>query len=182
MISATMIEDSHWTKKLKTGWQLTLPYLLLSFFLLLNLVNIPAPFEHDIDPYFVLMAVYYWAIYRPGLVPPLLCFLTGLLLDTLSGAPLGLNAIILVGTQWLIRRQRRFLMGQPYITIMAGFAVIAMSCGLLQWALIGLAHGHWAAPLSGLISATASILLFPLVSLLLNLVHRILPVATRGFP
>lgn len=176
------IEESHWSRKIKTGWQMMLPYLLLSVFLLLNLINIPLSAGHETDPYFVLMAIYYWAIYRPGLVPPLLCFLTGLLLDALSGVPLGLNAIILVGTQWAIRRQRRFLTGQPYITVMAGFAVIALGSGLLQWALIGLAHMDWGLPLSGLLSAGISILVFPLVSLLLNFIHRMLPVASRSFP
>ena len=43
-----------------------------------------------------LMAVYYWSAYRPTLVPLWFVFFMGLLLDLLSGAPIGLNALVLV--------------------------------------------------------------------------------------
>lgn len=177
-----MIEDSHWTKKLRKAGYLFMPYLLLSIFLLLNLINIPISYAREINPYFVLMVIYYWSIYRPTLVPPVLCFTAGLLLDILSGVPLGLNAFIFVGAQWLVRDQRRFLMGQPYMTVLAVFGLVAITCGLWQWGLMGLTHMNWSLPVSGALSVIGSILLFPPVSLLLNFIHRMLPVASRSFP
>ena len=166
-------------KKLENLLRLMVPHVLLLVLLLLSLVNLPLPYVGTVKPYLVLMAVYYWSIYRPTLVPPLLCFLMGMLLDIISGVPMGLNAFILVGVQWLVRDQRRFLMGQPYMTTWLVFGLVSLACGVWQWGLLGLVNFKWAHPLPGLVAVALSILLFPLVTLLLNLTHRILPVASR---
>ncbi|OSM02192.1 rod shape-determining protein MreD [Magnetofaba australis] len=43
-------------------------------------------------PDLALLCLFYWRLYRPDLCGPLLAFLIGLLIDMVSGAPLGLNA------------------------------------------------------------------------------------------
>lgn len=132
--------------KLESFSRLFLAQLVLFFLLLINLVPLPVPVLGSLNPAFVLMGVYYWAVYRPTLLPPLLCFGAGLLMDILSGGPLGINALVFVAVQWIVRSQRRFLMGQPYLVMWFIFAPVALGAGLTQWFLAGLSVMRWSAP------------------------------------
>jgi rod shape-determining protein MreD len=169
-------------KNIQDAARLAAPQVLLGLMVVLSVLSLPVPHAGEVRPSLVLMTVYYWAIYRPTLVPPALCFTVGLLLDILSGMPLGLNALTLVAVQWIVRDQRRFLMGQPYMAIWAVFGLVAMLTAGLQWGLYGLLHQAWTPLLPLAASVVFSLLLFPLVTLLLIFVHRLLPVASRAFP
>lgn len=159
--------------------RLMVPQVLLFVLFLINLMSLPLPYVGGIKPMLVMMAVYYWAINRPTLVPPGLCFGMGLLMDILTGMPPGLNAFIFVAVQWLVRDQRRFLMGQPFITVWALFGLICVGAAGLQWILFGLVQG-WA-PLMPIAAGVAfSLFLFPFVTLLLVGSHRLLPGAARA--
>lgn len=158
-------------------------YLLLAFLFLLNLTAIPVPHAGLIKPHLVLMAIYYWAIFRPTLVPTWLCFVVGLLLDILSGMPPGLQAFILVLAQSLVRDQRKFLMAQPYISIWAIFGVVAAMAASVQWALFGLANEmQWSAPMPVAITVLVSLCLFPVVTMALIATHRFLSPSSRSYP
>jgi rod shape-determining protein MreD len=159
--------------------RLMVPQLLLCALFLLNLMSLPLPYVGAIKPMLVMMAVYYWAINRPTLVPPVLCFVMGLLMDILSGMPPGLNAFLLVAVQWLVRDQRRFLMGQPFITLWALFGLVALGAALLQWMLFGIVQG-WAPLLPVATTVGLSLFLFPFVTLLLVGSHRLLPAPARA--
>ncbi len=169
-------------KKLESMARLLVPQLLFLFLFLLSLTFLPLPYVGTVKPFFVLMAVYYWAIYRPTLVPPFLCFATGLLMDVLSGMPIGLNALALVVAQWIVRDQRRFLMGQPYIVIWAVFGFVAFIYAVMQWVLFGFFHMQWLSFTPVLAAIFLSLFLFPFVTLLLVFTHKFLPVASRAIP
>ena len=85
----------------------------------------------EVRPAFMLMAVYYWTILRP--TPPLAVFALGLVLDLLSDYPFGMNAMVLVAVQALTAHNRKFLLGQSFLVIWAGFALFALGAGVLQW-------------------------------------------------
>ena len=174
---------SHFSsQRLESAVRLLVPQLLLVLLLLIGLASLPVPYFGAIKPQLVIMAIYYWAVYRPTLIPPLFCFLLGLTMDIIAGGVLGINAFILVIMQWIVRDQRRFLMGQPYITIWGVFALVIFLCSAAQWLLYSMAHGAWYPPLPAGLSALISFFLFPFVTLLLNLTHRILPEDTRPYP
>lgn len=169
-------------RRLEDLARLIVPQGVLFLLFILNLINLPGPGLENIKPHFVLMAIYYWAIYRPTLVAPWLCFVMGLLMDFLSGVPVGLTAFVLVAIQWTVRDQRRFLMGQPYIAIWAVFGLVVAVVSLLSWGLCGLTGMRWTPLLPAIEEALISFFLFPLVTLLLVFAHRILPVASRDYP
>jgi rod shape-determining protein MreD len=159
--------------------RLLVPHLLLMALLILNMASLPLPYADAVKNHLVLMAVYYWAIYRPTLVPPFYCFLIGLAMDVVGGFPLGLNACVLVILQWLVRDQRKFLMGQPFIVIWAAFGLVALSASLMQWGLIGIRGWEWTQPLPLMAGTMISLFLFPFVTMLLVAAHRLLPVPPR---
>lgn len=169
-ISARQIEQSA---------RLAVPHLLLFALLILNMASIPLPYADSVKNHLVLMAVYYWAIYRPTLVPPFYCFAMGLAMDVLGGFPPGLNACVLVLLQWLVRDQRKFLMGQPFIVIWAAFGLVALTASLMQWGLIGLRGWQWTQPMPMVAGTMISLFLFPFITMLLVATHRMLPVPPR---
>lgn len=162
-------------KGFENALRLSVPLLFLAGLFVLSVVSLPLPDIGVARPGLLVMAVYYWSVYRPTLMPPYLCFATGLLLDLLTGLPLGVNAVVLTLVQWLVRDQRRFLMGQPYIVIWLVFALVAFSSQLVQWGMYGLVHMQWAPILPQVLGALATALLFPVVTLFLILIHRVLP-------
>lgn len=153
-------------------WGLALSVL----FVLFALSATPLEIIHlgEIRPAFMLMAVYYWTILRPSLLPPVVVFLIGLALDLLAAYPFGMNALIFVVAQWLTRGQRKFLLGQSFLVTWAGFAMVALGAGVMQWVLFAVFNASLFSAKPMLISTLISSFLFPLVVLPLAMVHRAL--------
>lgn len=168
---------------LETIIRLLIAYILLGFLFLLNLTALPIPYAGVIKPDFVLMAIYYWAIFRPRLIPTWLCFAAGILLDVLSLTPPGLQAFILVLAQSLVRDQRKFLMAQPYISLWAVFGLVALMAAAIQWALFGLSNDfQWPAIMPVAIRVVVTMCLFPVVTMALIGSHRFLSPSQHSYP
>ena len=176
MAHITGYETLNWTLRLLLAQTVVL--LILAF----SVINYSIPLTGEVRPHFLLAAVFYWAVYRPTLLPPWYVFVLGLLMDTLSGLPLGLNALILVAVHWVVRMQRLYLMGQSFLGLWIGFALTCFLSASAQWSLYALISRTLVPVGPSLASAGLTILLFPLISLLLILVHRILPVASKPLP
>lgn len=161
--------------------RLSLAHVFLFVLLVLNLMALPLPVIGAVNPYWAMIAIFYWAVYRPTLVPPVLCFLAGLFVDLLSGGMVGMNAFIFVALQWTVRSQRRFLMGQPFLMAWLVFGVVAVAVGLVQWVLQCIAAATWLDIWPSAIAALLSFFLFPYIYLLLNGLHRLLPVARTSY-
>lgn len=147
------------------GFQLLILFLLSVFpFKLLHLA--------EVRPAFLLMAVYYWAVFRPQTLSPLGAFLAGLLLDLLAAGPLGLNALTLLGARQLTGRQRRFLFGQSFPVLWMCFFLVSALAFLLQWGVFSLFSLQFMAPRPMLISAALTGLFFPPVSWALGVFGR----------
>ena len=97
-------------------------------------------------------------------------------MDVLLGLPIGLNAIALLAVQWLVRRQRLFLMGQSFIGLWLGFMVAVSAAVFFKWFVMSLLELTILPAGPALSSILTSIFLFPLISLFLLGVHKILPV------
>lgn len=169
-------ETLNWTLRLVLAQCVTL------FILCLSLVSFSIPLTGEVRPHLLLAAIFYWSVYRPTLIPPWYVFVLGLLVDVLSGIPLGLNAFILVAVHWVVRTQRVYLMGQSFLGLWMGFAVTCFLSFSAQWSLFVLVTQSLVPAGPSLASAALTILVFPLVSLFLVLIHRILPVASKPLP
>lgn len=168
-------------KGLENGIRLMVPLLLLGVLFLFSVTALPWSVMGAVKPQLVLVAIYYWAIYRPTLVPPYLCFAVGLMIDIISGLPLGLNAVVLTLVQLVVRNQRQFLMAQAYFTIWAVFVLVGFLALFLEWGMFGLAQMIWPPILPVMLSATTTVLLFPVVTFFLVLTHRILPITQTPY-
>ncbi len=157
-------------------FRLMLAQSVTGFFLILSLMSFSLPYASSVRPEFFMMLVYYWAVYRPTLISPLFVFILGLIIDIVSGLPIGLNAAALLLLQWLVQRQRLFLVGQSFIGLWIGFMVAVFGVIIFKWSIVSLLTLSVLPFSSALLSALTSIFVFPLVTFLLLGVHKILPV------
>lgn len=112
------------------------PVLLTVALVVLNMVPLHVPGFSRIVPVLPLMAVYHWAVYRPHLMPPLAVFLIGLLQDVLSGAPLGVNAVVFLSVYGVVVLQQKFFAGKSFLVVWLGFALIAAGAAVESWLLV----------------------------------------------
>jgi rod shape-determining protein MreD len=175
MFSETYLYRLDWVMRM------ALAHAVIFVFMLLNIVSFSIPHAGDFKPFFLLMAVYYWSIYRPTLIPVLYVFVLAVVMDLQAGLPVGLSALVLIGLQILVRRQRLFLRGQPFVMIWFGFACVALIQMLAQWVSISLLNTAFIPLTAMAIAWGLSIMVFPVASLILLGVHRLLPLPQGPF-
>ena len=127
----------------------SVPFLAALAMVVIGLVRWPLPGAAPVAPVLALVAVHYWTVHRPELMPPAAVFALGLLQDILGGAPIGLNALVLLVVHGVLLMQRQHLARRPFIVDWWGFAVVAAGAGLLGWLVASLYYGGtiWPKPL-----------------------------------
>ncbi len=145
-------------------------------FVLLVLSAFPFPFWGlgEIRPAFLLIAVYYWAVFRPQMLSPAGAFAAGLALDLVSAWPLGMNALSLLVVQWVVKSQRNFLLGQNFMVIWFSFALVALLSGILQWAVFSLLELHFMSIRPVLTGILMTAVVYPLIAMPLFRINRTL--------
>ena len=152
------------------------PFVLTVCLMLLGAMPISMPIDLPITPAFGLMAVFYWSVYRPDLLPALAVFALGLLQDLIAGAPLGITAAIWLGTYALVLNQRKIFLGKPFAVSWWGFTMVAIAAGAARWLISSALAGHMLDAHRMAAELAATVLLFPLAVWLFVETHRrILP-------
>ncbi len=151
------------------------PFLLSLVLVVLNLVPLQLPGYAVISPNFALMAVYYWALHRPSLLPSGAVFLVGLLQDFLSGGFIGQNAAILMVVYIIAASQARFFYGKSFFVVWWGFMVVSLGVAALEWTVATIFAGRLLAPEPALYECAMNVAAYPIFGWLFVQVHRTLP-------
>ena len=115
-----------------------MPAATMLLLVLISAVPLGIPGYAQVSPDFTLMAVFYWAVYRPDLTPPSVIFLTGLVEDLLHGFPLGLTAIIFLAVYGVTTTQRQTFLTKPFFIAWGGFVIISFGAFLVDWTLMSI--------------------------------------------
>jgi rod shape-determining protein MreD len=160
---------------LNSLWRYLVAYGFFTILLLISVISLSIPMAESVRPYFIIMGIYFWAIYRPTLIPPLLIFIMGLLYDLMMGFPLALHAALFVISYWVIKNQRLFFLGQSYFILWIGFCITCFSVLSVEYLFFSIFyHGFFNfMPLIG--SFLLSAFLFPLLSFIFTRIHSLLP-------
>ena len=118
--------------RIEAGGRALAPFISSVAIILVGMTFSSFPGFGRISPCFGLMATYYWAIHRPDLLPLSATFALGLLTDLLSAAPAGMHALIYILVQWILVTQRRFFLGNTFLLLWWGFALIATAADVLE--------------------------------------------------
>lgn len=149
-------------------------YVLLFLMMILNLVNMPFLGEDGGNISFLLIGIYFWLIFRPSLIPYPLLFVAGITLDFLSGGLVGLYTLCFMILGVIVRNQRRFLLGQSWSVLWAGFCVASIIITFIQFLAYSLAYYAFAPILPMIFSLVISFLLYPLLLPPLMFLNRLL--------
>lgn len=148
------------------------PLLSCVFFVVLAGVPVSAAGFAVIAPAFGLMTVYYWSLHRPDLLPAPAVFAVGLFLDAVSGAPLGLNALVLLLVHGVVHSQRRFFHGKSFLVLWWGLMMIATGAAVVSWVLYSILFTARVDPLAVMFQLSVSLALYPALSWVLAVIQR----------
>jgi rod shape-determining protein MreD len=125
-----------------------------------------------VTPMYALMAVYFWAIYRPDLLGYGATFSIGILEDLLAGTPLGSGALVLLLAQRVVFHQQKFFNNKPFGIIWLAFALVAAGAALLRWICVGLVATSGFTPVSQMLTAyLMSVAMYPIIGWFLAKAH-----------
>ena len=124
---------------------------------------------------FLLSAVYYWSVYRPTLIPVWFVFVLGVVLDLMSGMPVGMSSFVLIFVRLIVTDQRLFLASQSFPAVWIGFVFVCVIANAFQWLFFGLIEGQWTGPLPVLAVIGLGSCIYPFLSAVLYLSHKVLP-------
>lgn len=82
-------------------WRMFVPALTVLGLLLVMTVPLLVPVP--VFPQLGLLGIFVWATFQPGLMPPWVAFLLGLVADLLFAQPLGVNATLFAATAAFVR-------------------------------------------------------------------------------
>lgn len=118
------------------------PFVLAALLVLLLRLPVQTDGLGWVMPHVTLAFVYYWIVHNQKAIPVLALFLLGLIEDFASGAPLGMNPMILVTVYVLLDNQRRFFINRSFAVGWAGFAIIASAALSFSWLLESFYRGQ----------------------------------------
>ena len=129
-------------QKMDVASRHTMPVLLTLALTLLSQVPTHIPALAGVMPPLALMGVYYWAIYRPDLLPAWLAFVIGLLYDIVAGTPLGVNALVMLLVQGTAASQRKFFLGKSFAVTWWAFSLLTAGAIGMAWMLLSFIKGR----------------------------------------
>ena len=137
------------------------PLEITLFLVVLSVIQTHIPGFGTIVPALSLMAVYYWSIFRPDLIPAWAVFLVGIFQDILVSTPLGLHAIILLLVRTTVVSRRRFFMENSFLIMWGGFMLVAAGALAIGWEILSLLNLTMINPTSLAFQYLLTFALFP---------------------
>lgn len=112
-------------------------------------------------PWLTLMMVFYWAVYRPDLLPAWFVFFIGIVQDVVYGIPFGIFALLYTSTYWVAFTQRRLLLSSIFPVVWSAFSLIVLTVTAAYWIAGSIAYTSVQPGVPYLLRAASTILLFP---------------------
>lgn len=156
-------------------------YLFLTLLFFLNLAKIPLFGSGIVSPAFLLIGIYFWTITKPALLPLPVVFFIGLMFDIISDSIVGLHTFAFMLICVLVRSQRRYLLGQPWPVLWAGFAIAVLILMVVQVIVFTINSGTMPSLWLIIANVIVSGLTYPIMTPLMNALNRFLTVAKQDY-
>lgn len=121
-----------------------------------------------------LIGVAYWTLTRPRSLGAPSIFFLGLVMDIVSFVPLGVHAFLFVMMQILLKRQRRFLMGQGFWMLWTAYALLILTVYISLYIFLSPVQPSATSFSQGLVSAAISWACAPLIVWILGHLNAIM--------
>ena len=118
-------------------WRMGIP--ALSTLLLVLVMPAPLVVPVPVFPQLALLGVFVWSIFQPGLMPPWVAFVVGLVADLLFAQPLGVNATLFASAAGVVRVLENRYGHHAYNFDWGVAAAMGIVFEVLTWQLMALA-------------------------------------------
>lgn len=146
----------------------------LSILLLMIIMVLPYKIQliSDIMPFLTLIGIYYWSVFKPGMMPVAVVFILGVMQDILLGSPIGLMPFLFIIVQQFVFFQGRQFLERDFIFNWVVFVMLVMGYGFLYWAITSLYYKTMLSyiDISGQVFLT--IAFYPIITGLLGLIRK----------
>lgn len=126
-----------------------------------------------ISPDYALCVLYFWAIYRPDLIPLRLLLITGIMIDMLKGGMIGLTPLLWLIAYSCVLSQRRFLVRANFLTLWVVLGGLFLLIHSLEWGLILFLKKSWISPLPLGVDFLLTLGIYPFISFSLSRMRSI---------
>ncbi|MGF1608079.1 MAG: rod shape-determining protein MreD [Kiloniellales bacterium] len=117
------------------------PFAITILLVILGLVPLRVPDISPVLPSIAIIAVYYWSVHRPDLMPVWAVFLIGLIQELLSAGPMGVGILSLLLVHGIVSSQRRFFVSASLLFMWFAFALVAVPAMGAVWLLSSVYYG-----------------------------------------
>lgn len=145
-----------------------LPILSVITLILMTVIPDIMPNVARMGALWPLIGIAYWTLARPRNMKPSAVFMLGLLMDIVSFVPLGVHGFIFVTMQIILKRQRRFLLGQGFWVLWTAYALLGLAVYTSLYVLISPVQPSAVNFTQGLIGVALSWACVPLVVWILS--------------
>lgn len=149
-----------------------LPFVFTIFLITFGMVPLRLPEIAPVAPALALIAVYFWTVYRPDLMPQWAVFLIGLFQDLLSGGVVGVWVLTLLLVQLLVRALRRTFVGASFIAVWMIFAMVALGAEFTAWLLNSAFYLRLVDPEPAMLQAAMTLAVYPVLAWLFTWAQR----------
>jgi rod shape-determining protein MreD len=138
------------------------------------------PAQPEIQAALALICVFFWSLFRPDSMTPVVVFFLGLLVDLVGYAPLGVNILTVLIVHGLAMRWRRVMVRQGFLVVWILFVVIAAGAAVLEWLLTSVLTFHLLPPWPAIFLAAVAAGLYPALATMLTWAHQTLAEPERA--
>ncbi|MEO8559146.1 MAG: rod shape-determining protein MreD [Rhodospirillales bacterium] len=156
------------------------PAAILLLLILLNAVPLRVPYLSTATPLLPLMAVFHFGLFRPIHLPNWLALAFGLLIDVISGGPLGVNGLVFLCVRYFVEANQRFLADKPFLFVWFGYALVSAGAVAATWALSALLMWRGIDPRPAVFQYLMSLAFYPMASWIIGRSHN--GAVARGRP
>ena len=138
----------------------------------LDYLHLSLPGMSRLYIHFGIIALYFWSVFRPDLVPIWLVFLFGLLLDFMGGGIVGYITISFLLVRAIVGDQNHLFLVMPTLMLWAIGGVIILLFDGLGWLIYGVIAVRWVNIFVPLINSLFSVIMIPLIFWLLQQIRK----------
>ncbi len=148
------------------------PAAITILLMLLSQAPLGIPEQVALLPAIALGSVWFWSVFRPDAMPPLVVFGIGLLVDLLGYLPLGVMTFTLLAEHGLALAMRRGLSRRGFAWIWVVFAGVAAAASLVIWLLVMVLTLRLLLPWPALFIGVVTVAIFPVLAVPFGGAHR----------
>ena len=141
-----------------------IPLFVTLFWVLVLCVPTHLPLSHFFRPDLAMACLYFWVLYRSDLFSIFCVLILGVVSDSLSGTPFGLNLLVFIFAYMLTLTYGSYVNTKPFFISWIGFALVFLLVLFLKWLLLSIYYKTFLFVEYIVLTYVTTILIYPLMT------------------